>query len=401
MANEPNAALKISLGISVGFFILLFGNYLLRCAIKRKKYRTPLKQDFTCKVCHEGSLRLFTSEKLKKATNDFNGSQQISEGIYRGILWDKTVVAIKKLDEQHVFLADKYCEEVNALSQINHRNAVRPLGCCLEGTTSFLVYEFFSNKGTLYEHIHKIRMRGSSPFSLYWRIKAAAETAAALAYIHSKSVLMPQKVNTMNILFDDNYMVKLLLGPEFLRYEDELMNSVQERMGVMGHREPEYFPSPTLTDKSNVHSFGVVLAELLTSRKAFDYERPEAERVLAKAFAREVEGRTLHQILDEDILKEGNSDMVEKVADLAIRCLRNAGADRPSMKQVAMELEGLRIMAKHPRGMLNFSESLQKTTDPIVDAVRSVGFQGGPSSVITNAEAMGSRRLQEADYYLT
>lgn len=400
-------------GISVGFLILLVGICGLYSAMKRRKFTTLREKFFNenggLLLRNVGrSLAIFTSEELEKATNDFNESQQISEGVYRGILSDRTVVAINTLNEAKN--PAKFVDEMIDLSQNNHRNVVKLLGCCLETYTPLLVYEFISND-TLYEHIHKIRMRGSSPFSLYWRIKAAAETAAALAYLHSsisnKPVIIPQIVDTRNILFYDNYMVKLLLGREYLLDDEDGRSTLVQK--TIGYLDPEYIQSSTLTEKSNVYSLGVVLAELLTSQKAVNYERPEGERLLAPVFARAVEGGTLHRILDDEILKEGNIEMVEKVADLAIRCLRDRGTDRPSMKEVAMELEGLRIMANHPGGILNFSESPQNMTDPlvtpsdayVVDHVGDEGFDGGSSSVLTNAEAMSCRRLQEVDYYLT
>ncbi|XP_024179328.1 wall-associated receptor kinase 3 [Rosa chinensis] len=216
-------------------------------------------------------------------------------------------------------------------------------------------------------------------------MKIAVETAAALAYLHSstsKPVIIHKNVKTMNILLDDKYIVKLTdSGFSPLR-------GCIKMQRTLGYIEPECLHSNTLIGKSDVYSFGVVLAELITSRRAATPHRPEAERSLAYVFARAIEGDIgdLHEILDEKILV-GDIEMVEKVADLAYRCIRERGEERPSMKEVAMEvLEALRIMAKHPEGMLSFSESPERTehfvTPPsnayVVD-VRGEGFDGGSS----------------------
>lgn len=43
-------------------------------------------------------------------------------------------------------------------------------------------------------------------------------------------------------------------------------------MGTIGYIDPEYARTFRLTEKSDVHSCGIVLLELLTSRKALDNE---------------------------------------------------------------------------------------------------------------------------------
>ncbi|KAM5556099.1 wall-associated receptor kinase 3-like [Rosa sericea] len=406
---------KLILAVFAVILVLLFGIWLICCEMmKRRKGRKLnqrcfshnegiLLQDLTNHEAYvERRMIIFTLKELQKATNNFSRHEKVGEGVhgsvYRGILPDKTVVAIKKLK---VVNSSRIVNEMIALSQINHRNVVRLLGCCLEIRKPLLVYEYFSNVGTLYEHISY--RRESLPFSLELRMKIAVEIAAALAYLHSstsKPVIIHQNVKAQNILLDNNYMVKLtdsgFTPPQILMQR------------TLGYLDPECHRSNKLTEKSDVYSFGVVLAELITRRRAASPHRPEAERSLATLFARAMEGRVLYQILDDEILNEGNIQIVEKVADLAKRCIRPRGTERPSMKEVALELEALRIMVKHPQGMLSFYESTEKTdhlvtppSDTYVVDVRCEGFGGGSSSIRTNAEEIGYHRLQEVDYYLT
>lgn len=82
-------------------------------------------------------------------------------------------------------------------------------------------------------------------------------------------------------------------------------------------------------------------------------------------FADAVEAGMPHQILDDEFVKEGKIQIVEKVANLANRCIKLRGEERPSMKEVAMELEALRIMWNHPREMPKIPESIIKS-DPLV-----------------------------------
>ncbi|CAA3000239.1 wall-associated receptor kinase-like 16 [Olea europaea subsp. europaea] len=102
-----------------------------------------------------------------------------------------------------------------------------------------------------------------------------------------------------------------------------------------------------LTGKSDVYSFGVVLVELLTGKKALSYDRPEEERSLANYFLLTLKQSNLLQFLDDNIVCEGNIEELTSVATLAKTCLHGKGEHRPSMKEVAMELEGLRLAGKH------------------------------------------------------
>ncbi|GMP46703.1 hypothetical protein CsSME_00014754 [Camellia sinensis var. sinensis] len=98
------------------------------------------------------SAKIFTAEDLKKATNNYHESRILGQGgqgtVYKGVLPDTTVVAIKKAKTQ----------------------------------VPLLVYEFITN-GTLYDHIHTVG--GTSSMTWENRLRIATETTAALSYLHS------------------------------------------------------------------------------------------------------------------------------------------------------------------------------------------------------------------------
>ncbi|KAM2703137.1 hypothetical protein EV2_004764 [Malus domestica] len=302
------------------------------------------------------TTKIFTEEELEKATNNYHESRILGEGgygiVYKGILAadNNKVVAIKKSKIGVPTQKEQFVNELMVLSQINHRNVVRLLGCCLESEVPLLVYEFVTH-GTLFEHIHGKKRKGSS-FSLELRLKIAAETAGALAYLHSSSLMqiIHRDVKATNILLDENYTAKVSdFGASRLIPLDQaqLTTLVQ---GTFGYLDPEYFLTNQLTDKSDVYSFGVVLMELLTSKVALAFDRLEEERNLANFFVCLMEEDRLNEILDDDILNEGNIVTIKTVANMAKRCVRLKGEDRPTMKEVAMELEGMRITEKHPWG---------------------------------------------------
>ncbi|MED6131882.1 hypothetical protein PIB30_014099 [Stylosanthes scabra] len=293
--------------------------------------------------------KVFTIEELSKATNNFDEGKILGQGgqgtVYKGVLSDNKTVAIKKSKISDPSQIKDFINELVVLSQINHKNVVKLLGCCLETEIPLLVYEFIPN-GTIFEHLHD---HGSS-LRLTWktRLRIAAETAAALAYLHldTSMPIIHRDVKTANILLDYDLTAKVSdFGASRFVLKDttELATLVQ---GTWGYLDPESFLTSQLTDKSDVYSFGVVLAELLTGRKALCFDMPEHEKNLAMYFVSSMKQNRLLDIVDKSIIDEAKVEQVNEFAKIAKRCLSSKGEERPTMKEVAMELEGLRSEEK-------------------------------------------------------
>lgn len=356
VSNLPHVVNQIVIGTGIGLMLLLIGSgWLFHVFRKRKMVRLTaryfkrngglmLQQQIANMEGSSERAKIFTATELKKASENFHESRIIGRGgygtVYRGILPNDKVVAIKKSKLVDHSQIEQFINEVVVLSQINHRNVVKLLGCCLETEMPLLVYEFVNN-GTLFDHIH------NKNTTLPWvtRLRIAAETAGVLAYLHSAASIpvIHRDFKSTNILLDDKYTAKVSdFGTSRLVPRDkcQLTTLVQ---GTLGYLDPEYFQTSQLTEKSDVYSFGVVLAELLTGRRALSFDMPEEERNLALYFLSAVKDDCLFQIV-EDCVSEGNSEQVKEVANIAQWCLRLRGEERPTMKEVAMELDSLRMM---------------------------------------------------------
>nr|DAD26653.1 TPA_asm: hypothetical protein HUJ06_028121 [Nelumbo nucifera] len=373
--------IKATLGLGFGLlFLLVIFSWLYFSIRKRKLMKLKEKffkqngglllQQQISSHDHEGGLEsttIFTEEELKVATNNYEESRILGRGgygtVYKGILPDDRIVAIKKskiVDESQI---EQFINEVVILTQINHRNVVRLLGCCLETQVPLLVYEFVSN-GTLFHHIH--RKDRNPHFSWENRLRIAAETAGALAYLHSAASIpiIHRDVKSANILLDDNYTSKVSdFGASRLVPIDQTQVSTLVQ-GTLGYLDPEYFHTSQLTEKSDVYSFGIVLVELLTGKKPLCLERSQEQRNLATYFIFSMKENHLFQILEDRVVNEGKSEQILAVAELAKRCLNLRGEERPTMKEVAMELEGLRRSEKHPWVQQDQEESVGLLSEP-------------------------------------
>ncbi|KAH9780135.1 putative wall-associated receptor kinase-like 11 [Citrus sinensis] len=290
-------------------------------------------------------MKLFTSKDLETATDNYNANRILGQGgqgiVYKGMLADGGIVAIKKskiLDESNL---EQFINEVVILSQINHRNVVKLLGCCLETEVPLLVYEFILN-GSLDQYIHY----ESEEFPITWemRLRIAVEVSGALSYLHSAASIpiYHRDIKSANILLDDKYRAKVSdFGASRSITVDQTHLTTQVQ-GSFGYLDPEYFRSSHFTDKSDVYSFGVVLVELLTGQKPIRSTVAEEDKSLARYFILAMKENRLFEVLDDRVLKEAEKEEIITVATLAKRCLNLNGKKRPTMKEVAFELRGIR-----------------------------------------------------------
>ncbi|VAI18581.1 unnamed protein product [Triticum turgidum subsp. durum] len=298
------------------------------------------------------SFKIFTKEELQEATNRFSEQQVLGQGgygtVYKGILEGNVEVAVKRCNTADEQQKKEFGKEMLILSEVNHRNIVKLLGCCLEVEVPVLVYEFVPN-GTLFQLIHG---NHGLRISLATRLGIAHESADALSYLHSSAStpILHGDVKSSNILLDRDNKAKVAdFGASILAPIDK-SQFITLVHGTCGYLDPEYMQTNLLTDKSDVYSFGVVLLELLTGKLPFNFN-PDVlvhEKSLAMMFMYAMKENKLEQILDVELKDGNNTEILEEIAELAMRCLEMCGDNRPSMKEVAEKLDSLRKVMQHP-----------------------------------------------------
>lgn len=81
-------------------------------------------------------VKSFTFREMAIATQNFSNSSLVGRGgygkVYKGVLWDNTMVAIKRAEEGSLQGEKEFLTEIEILSRLHHRNLVSLLGYCDE-----------------------------------------------------------------------------------------------------------------------------------------------------------------------------------------------------------------------------------------------------------------------------
>ncbi|KAH9668503.1 putative LRR receptor-like serine/threonine-protein kinase [Citrus sinensis] len=305
-------------------------------AISRRRHssKTSIKID---------GVRSFTYGEMALATNNFNSSTQIGQGgygkVYKGILPDGTVVAVKRAQEGSLQGEKEFLTEIQFLSRLHHRNLVSLVGYCDEEGEQMLVYEFMSN-GTLRD---QLSAKSKEPLGFAMRLSIALGSSRGILYLHTEAdpPVFHRDIKASNILLDHKFTAKVAdFGLSRLAPVPDIEGIVPAHVstvvkGTPGYLDPEYFLTHKLTDKSDVYSLGVVFLELLTGMQPISH---------GKNIVREVniayQSSMMFSVIDGN-MGSYPSECVEKFIKLALKCCQDETDARPSMSEVMRELESI------------------------------------------------------------
>ncbi|XP_010244581.1 PREDICTED: probable LRR receptor-like serine/threonine-protein kinase At1g06840 isoform X2 [Nelumbo nucifera] len=300
-------------------------------------------------------VKVFKFKEMVLATDNFNISTQVGQGgygkVYKGILEDNTVVAIKRAEEGSLQGQKEFLTEIELLSRLHHRNLVSLIGYCVEQGEQMLIYEFMPN-GTLRDWLC---VKAKERLSFGMRLHIALGSARGILYLHTEAnpPIYHRDIKASNILLDSKLNAKVAdfglsrLAP--VPDEEGMMPGHISTIvkGTPGYLDPEYLLTHKLTDKSDVYSLGVVFLELLTGMRPISH----GKNIVREVNVAYQSGMT-HSILDK-CMGSYPSKCIEKFVVLALKCCMDKPEARPSMSEVVRKLESILQMLSESDTMLS------------------------------------------------
>lgn len=279
-------------------------------------------------------------EVLREVTENFSERNVLGKGgfgvVYKGSFPDGTTVAVKRMEA--AVMSSKglkeFQSEISVLSKVRHRNLVELKGYCAHRNERLLVYEYMS-MGTLAQHLFDNKAMGLVPLTWTRRLSIALDVARGLEYMHglAHKSFIHRDLKPSNILLDDNFHAKVSdFGLVKLAPENNF--SVETRLaGTFGYLAPEYAVTGRVTTKADVFSFGVVLMELMTGRRALDETELEENMHLVTWFRRTNTSQEMFvKCIDPNIsITEETLKSLNIVFDLALLCTAREPYQRPDM----------------------------------------------------------------------
>ncbi|KAF5798583.1 putative protein kinase RLK-Pelle-DLSV family [Helianthus annuus] len=323
---------------AVGGVVLFFLILVLWLFYRRKKSKKTAQgpSDLNGAVYYD-------YKDLKLATDNFSQANVLGKGgfgeVFKAILDDKNIVAVKRIQVQHAGGKEEFENEVKLISNIQHRNLLRLLGWSSQGSHLLLVLEYMPN-GSLDRFLW-----GAQRGTLDWnqRYEIILGIARGLAHLHDEFhfKIVHRDIKSSNILLGDDFRPKIAdFG--LARFQPEGQSHVSTRFaGTLGYTAPEYALQGILSDKVDTYSFGIVILEIISGRRSTELRPYGSSTCYLLEDAWEMYENTKHiNVIDETLnLNKYEHEHVTKIIEIALLCTSSPASDRPIMSEVVSMLQ--------------------------------------------------------------
>ncbi|XP_031282915.1 rust resistance kinase Lr10-like [Pistacia vera] len=344
--HSPTKKILVSVAASIGGSTLLVLVIVLvyKSWKSESEKKTQLEVDKFLEDYRTLNPARYSYSDLRKITGKFK--QRLGQGgygsVFRGKFSNGIPVAVKMLEHSEGN-GEEFINEVAIIGRIHHFNIVRFLGFCSEGTRRALIYEFMPN-GSLEKFIIS-RENESAQHPLSWEKlqNIAIGVARGVEYLHQgcNQRILHFDIKPHNILLDHNFLSKISdFGLAKLCLKEQSIITMTAARGTAGYIAPELYSRNfgDVSYKSDVFSYGMMLLEMVGSRKNIDLTTESQSQIYFPewVYNKMSQGEELNLEIEE----AGDEEIAKKLAIVGLWCIQWNPTERPSMPVVLHMLEG-------------------------------------------------------------
>ncbi|XP_061994499.1 G-type lectin S-receptor-like serine/threonine-protein kinase At1g61500 isoform X1 [Rosa rugosa] len=344
--GEAKAIKLIAYLTAIGLMIILaaivFGWHRLR--VNRKEW-IPISRDTLREYIgkHDPSeLLIYDFNAILTATDNFSITNKLGQGgfgpVYKGMLQDGKEIAVKRLSSSSGQGIEEFKNEMLLISNLQHKNLLRILGCCVKEDEKLLIYEFMLNK-SLDTFLFDTRKRAVLDWAIRYNIIQGV--VRGLIYLHHDSYVkvIHRDLKVSNILLDEKMNPKISdFGLARIVEGTQNLEKTQKVVGTRGYMSPEYAMRGLFSEKSDVYSFGVLVLEIISGKKNTSFSLYDQQlSFLAYAWNLWNEDKGL-ELVDEIFGDSYSSSEVLKCMHIGLLCVQDNAMDRPTVADIALML---------------------------------------------------------------
>ncbi|XP_015158719.1 G-type lectin S-receptor-like serine/threonine-protein kinase At4g27290 [Solanum tuberosum] len=362
--RKKSVILAIALPLSITMVLLVVGVCLIlrrqkkraeTMLVEKRKLDDNNNKDKNNQIRREAlELPLFDLSTIMEATDNFSLENKIGAGgfgkVFKGVLEEGQEVAVKRLSETSRQGNDEFKNEVICIAELQHRNLVKLLGCCVEEEEKILVYEYMPNKSLdlfIFDQTRSTLLDWPKRFNIINGI------ARGLMYLHQDSRLriIHRDLKASNVLLDFEMNPKISdFGMARSFGGNETGDNTNRVVGTYGYMSPEYAVDGIFSVKSDVFSFGVLILEIVSGKKNRRFIHPDHNlNLIGHAWMLHREGRS-SEIVDPNLVESCHTSELQRSIHVGLLCVQQSPEDRPNMSSVVLMLtnEGILPQPKPP-----------------------------------------------------
>ncbi|KAK9950508.1 hypothetical protein M0R45_005994 [Rubus argutus] len=287
-------------------------------------------------------LKVYDFNSILIATDNFSFTNKLGQGgfgpVYKGMLPDGKEIAVKRLSSSSGQGVEEFKNEMRLIFNLQHKNLVRIMGCCVKEDEKLLIYEFMPNRSLdtfLYDPTKRAVLDWTTRFSIIQGV------AKGLLYLHHDSYVkvIHRDLKVSNILLDDKMNPKISdFGLARIVEGTQLPENTQKVVGTRGYMSPEYAMCGIFSEKSDIYSFGVLVLEIISSKKNTSFCLYDQQQgFLSYAWNLWNEGKGL-ALVDEVLGDSYSPSEVMRCVQIGLLCVQDNAVDRPTMPDVVLML---------------------------------------------------------------